>query len=152
MQHPEAFYALAVGVAVATEAGFRVMRRDAFGPVVWVIAGVVALSWCAYWSGMDLPRAQLVLHCLGLVLGMVVARGFVGHVSAGLFFPMAMIDGLAILKGLTPAQWWWALFYIAVAQLIALGAGADFHPVGRSIRAWSDRVHQRFERLAWGDR
>lgn len=99
-----------------------------------------------------MPTAQLALHCLGLVFGIVVARGVVGHLAASLFFPMAMIDGLAMLGVLTDAQWWWALFYLATAQLAALGAGANFHPLGRAIRRWSSEAHQRFERLAWGDR
>lgn len=83
---------------------------------------------------------------------MIVARGGVGLLAAGLFFPMAMAGAMNMLGLISDVTWWWTLFYIACAQLATLGAGANFHPVGRAIRRWSSEVHNHFERLAWGER
>lgn len=149
---PDLFYAAAVALACVIEAGSYLFRRDAFGPVVWVIAAVTGLAYVALWSGADLPMTQLALHCGGLIVAAMVARGIVGLLAAGLYFPMAMAGAMHTLSLISPVTWWWALFYIACAQLVILGAGANFHPLGRAIRRLSSEAHQRFERLAWGDR
>lgn len=147
MEHPEVFYALALGCVVAVEIGFRVFRRDAFGPMTWVLAAVFVLSYAALLAGIDLPSAQLVLHSAGLVAGFVVARGMVGHFCAALFLPMGILGSFELLGFISPATWWWGLFYLACAQLVFLGVGSNLHPLGRELRRWSDRVHQHFNRL-----
>lgn len=151
MNNPHLFYAAAVVLACVIEAGGYLYRRDAFGPVVWVVAAVTALAYVALWTGASLPAAQLALHCGGLIVAMTMARGIVGICAAGLYFPMAMAGAMHLLDLITPVTWWWALFYLACAQLVVLGAGANFHPLGRALRRWSSEVYTRFERLAWGD-
>lgn len=152
MENPHLFYAAAVALACVIEGGGYLCRRDAFGPVVWVIAGITALAYVGLWIGADLPMVQMALHCGGLIVAMTVARGIIGLMAAGLYFPMAMAGAMHTLGLIGPVTWWWTLFYIACAQLVILGAGANFHPLGRAIRRWSSEAHQRFERLAWGDR
>lgn len=152
MERPDLFYAAAVALACAIEAGGYLFRRDAFGPVVWVVAAVTGLAYVALWTGANLPATQLALHCGGLIVAMTVARGVVGLLAAALYFPMAMAGAMHLLGLINPVTWWWTLFYIACAQLAILGAGANFHPVGRAIRRWSSEMHNHFERLAWGER
>jgi hypothetical protein len=151
MQYPHLFYAAAVVLACVIEAVGYLRRRDAVGPVVWVIAAVTGLAYVGLWAGANLPMTQMALHCGGLIVAMTVARGIIGLLTAGLYFPMAMAGAMHTLGLISPATWWWALFYIACAQLAILGAGANFHPLGRAIRRWSSEAHQRFERLAWGN-
>jgi hypothetical protein len=146
MARPEVFYAVALCIVMAMEAGFRARGRDAFGPMAWVLGGNFIAAYLAYFSGVDLPAAQLILHCLCLVIGMGVARGVVGHLCASLFLPMSMVDVTHLLGLISGATWWWALFYMACAQLVLLGMGSNLHPLGRSIRRWSESVHQHFSR------
>jgi len=156
MERPDVYYALALGLFVAIEAGFRAFRREAFGPLTWVIAGQYALASAVYWSNQGLApevltgilsRVQLGLHMAALFVGFLLARGLVGHLAASLFFPMAMVGGLMVWGKISAVTWWWGLFYLACAQLVLLGMGSNLHPMGRKLRRWGSQIHQHFNRL-----
>lgn len=148
MDHPEVFYAVALGCALITEAGFLAFRREAFGPLTWVIGAVFLLSYAALFAGGDLPFAQAIFHSIALCVGMTVARGMVGILCAAMFLPMAILGGFEVFGLVNAPTWWWGLFYLACAQLVFLGMGSNLHPVGRALRRWSDTIHQNFSRLA----
>lgn len=147
MDHPEVYYALALGMFVIAEAGFRVFHRSAFGPMTWVLGSVFALSYAALWTGIDLPHAQLTIHMVALVVGFLVARGLVGHITASLFLPMSMLGGLMVWGKISGSTWWWGLFYLACLQLVLLGMGSNLHPIGRQLRRWGSQLHQHFNKL-----
>lgn len=147
MAHPEIFYAAAVILFAAVEGISRVRGHIAFGNLIWVLLGVLCLSYAAYWTGLDLPASQMVIHSVALLIGFGVARG-IGHFTASLFLPMALLGGLEVWGKVSPVTWWWGLFYMACAQLILVGMGANFHPLGRSLRKWAAEIHRHFNRLA----
>lgn len=151
MLRPDLFYLAALALAIAIEAGFAARRRDAFGPVLWVIVAVTAIAYAFYFGGYSLPHVQFALHLLALPIAAVAARGVVGIVASSLFFPMAAASAVFLAGGITDVTWWWTLFYLACLQLAVLGAGANFHRLGRAIRAWSDQLHHRLERALWGE-
>jgi hypothetical protein len=147
MQHPEVFYAAALGLFAVTEVGFRAFAVEAFGPMTWVLTGVFAASYAVYFSGLPLPAWQMWIHAVALIVGFIVARGAVGHFCASMFLPMALLGALHGWGKISDMTWWWGLFYLACVQLVFLGMGSNLHPVGRFLRRWSDQVHQHFNRL-----
>ncbi|TKD50232.1 hypothetical protein [Sphingomonas baiyangensis] len=150
MLNPQYVYYLAIGAVVLMEAGCGLFGRRCFGRMAYVLGAAFAASYAGYAMGQYLPAVQLVVHIAGFALGMVIARGLAGHVIAGIFFPMVTVDALRLWELVSPMTWWWAIYYMAMAQLVALGMGAEFHPLGRAIRRLSAELHARFERsMGW---
>lgn len=141
---PHIFYLCVLLSFVAAESALIAFGRASFGRLLWIVSAVIGWSYAALWLGYDLPTSQGVAHALAFCLGMTIARGLTSHICAGLFFPMLTIDGLEMLGIIDRTTWWWAIFYLACAQLIAIGAGANFHPIGKAIRKAAAEMHHWF--------
>jgi len=140
--HPQYLYYAAIAVMVVLE---LVLRRRAFGPQTWVIAVVFAASYLACQVGIYLPGIQLPLHIWGFVVGLCVSRNVIDQCTAAVFVPLATLDAMQLTGYISLWAWWWAVYYTAFAQLTVLGAGGEFHPLGRKIRAWAQEVKKSFE-------
>lgn len=149
---PENLYIAALSLTAAVEWVFFVTRifgatsRHAFGRVTWVIVAVAVSTYCADRLGMNLPAAQLALHSLAFIAGLIASRNLPGHIATAIFLPLASVDLCQIAGMVTPLNWWWAVWMLAMGQLIVLGAGADFHPIGKAMRAWGQRMTHWYER------
>lgn len=142
---PHIFYLCILLAFVAAESVFIACRRASFGRLLWVVSAVIGWSYVALWLGCDLPMSQLYAHVAAFALGMPIARGIASHICAGLFFPMLTIDALEIAGVINMPTWWWAIFYLACAQLVAIGAGANFHPIGKAFRKLEQDMHRWFQ-------
>jgi hypothetical protein len=154
---PEHVYYIAIAIMAIAEGVLRARGGQAFGRMVWVLATVFAVSFSAYqfglWLGLDMrgpeikfmPSVQFGLHALGFMAGLAVSRHLPGHIAAAIFLPMASVDLIRIVGMISAATWWWAIYYLALAQFLALTMGADLHPLGRWIRARAARFVDRLE-------
>jgi hypothetical protein len=140
MQHPEYVYYMAIGLMATAEGVSRVLHRDLFGRVVWVLLAVFVASYAAYALGAAMPRAQLAFHVLGFIVGLAASKHLPGHIAAALFLPMVSVDLARIAELISAANWWWAIYYLALGQLVVLGVGSSAHRLGRWFRAWAARA------------
>lgn len=148
MMCPEHLYYAAIAVVTGAELGAAALGREVFGRAAWVLVAVFAASLSVALLGGELPLWQFWFHTAGFIAGVLVARRPAGHLACALFVPMATAD-LAALNGfVSPAVWWWTIYYMAFAQLAVLGAGAQFHPLGRAIGRWARRKLDQFEAVA----
>jgi len=138
---PHIFYLCILLMCIAAESVFIACGRPSFGRLLWIVSAVVGWSYAALWLGYNLPTSQLWAHVAAFAIGIPIARGLASHICAGLFFPMLTIDALKVAGVIDPTTWWWAIFYLACAQLIAIGLGADFHPIGKAIRKMAEEMH-----------
>lgn len=167
MHSPQYVYYLAIVIMAMAEAVLRARGREAFGRMAWVLVAVFAVSFAAYklapGLGFDpsdpdsiyMPWAQLGVHALGFLVGMMVCRHLPGHIAAAIFLPMASVDLFRIVGLISASSWWWAIYYLALAQFLTLAMGADLHPLGRWIRARAAKIIDRLEYrglAAWSGR
>jgi hypothetical protein len=157
MQSPQYVYYLAICIMAITEAVLRARGREAFGRMAWVLVAAFAASFTAYQIGSALgfdlraanstymPKAQIGIHALGFIVGLAISRHLPGHLSAATFLPMVTIDLARIVGLVSAADWWWAIYYLALVQFLTLAVGADLHPLGRWVRAWAARITDHLE-------
>jgi hypothetical protein len=130
-----------------------------------IMAIAEAVSFAAYQAGaaygLDMrahdsrfmPAVQLIVHAAAFVIGMAVSRQLPGHVAAAIFLPMVSVDLIRLVGLISAVTWWWAIYYLALAQFLTLAAGADLHPLGRWVRARAAHIADRLEYrglASWG--
>lgn len=157
MENPQFLYYLALGLMVLAET----VRPGAFGKVLGGVAGVFLLSFAAYAYGMRqgwdieaydsywMPSVQIGLRLAGFVFAIAVARNPVEHFTAALFVAMACVDALRLFDVLWAITWYRAIFFLSFAQLVTIAATADFHPIGRAVRTWAQRILSGLEMRAF---
>lgn len=150
---PQDFYLATLALFAGCELVCQLRGRGAFGRLLWVVLAVTAWGYLCLYTGIDLPVGQLISHAIAFPVGMTLARGIPSHCCAGLYFPMLTVDALCVAHAIDPATWWWSLFYLACAQLIAIGAGSELHRLGKWLRRLSGQIHNIVShemRRAWG--
>ncbi len=146
MIHPQyLFYAAILAMALV-----ELLRVRSFGPVIWVIQAVFAVSFAACNLGFQVAPIQMVLHGAAFVASLLIANRITDQFAGSLFLPMCTIDIMCVKGWASPYDWWWAIYYLAFAQLAVLAVSADLHPLGCWIRAWAERTWLSMEKRMVG--
>jgi hypothetical protein len=85
-----------------------------------LVVAVFVGAWLALWAGFDLQQSYLALHAFAFGAGIFGCRTWRGRVAVALFLPLAIVDRQTIIGTVTTDQWWWAVYWLAMAQAALL--------------------------------
>lgn len=125
MSHPEFIYWALVALLA--------LPSSLFSRVAAVVVLVRLLSQIAWQAGLPEPETQIVIYGIAFFVSLAVADKFASFLSAAIFFPLAVSATYEVSGGLSDVQAYWAIYWLAVAQTLALPFGVEWMPVFRAI-------------------
>lgn len=81
-----------------------------------LVVGVFLGALLCLWAGFPIQNSYLALHAFAFGAGLFTCRTRFGRVAVLLFLPLAIVDRQAIIGAITPDQWWWAVYCLAMLQ------------------------------------
>lgn len=126
MNHPEWIYwALVACLALPS---------SAFSRVAMVVVFVRMICQIAYGLGIQGPETLMVIYGFAFLVSLRVADKFASFISAAIFLPLAVTAIYEISGGLSPVESWWAIYWLAIVQTLALPFGVEWMPIWRCVR------------------